>query len=103
MANDKLDPQWPYLLSCILSERGAIDEAITALQRALFLAPDHVLSRFALGSIAARQGKVAASERHFAAARAHLESLPKEEVIAGSGGVTAGELERVIRLRDGGV
>lgn len=102
MRADKLDPQWPYLLSCILSERGADDEAAAALQRTLYLAPDHVLAHFNLGSIAARQGRAAASRRHFAAALGRLSLCPPDEVVPGSGGMTARELARVIgTLRDG--
>ncbi|MHB1124491.1 MAG: CheR family methyltransferase [Ramlibacter sp.] len=102
MRDDKLDPQWPYLLSCILSERGADDEAAAALQRTLYLAPDHVLAHFNLGSIAARQGRPGASRRHFAAALGRLSSGPPDEVVPGSGGMTARELARVIGTSTGG-
>lgn len=96
MQQDKLDPEQPYLLACILSERGADDEAAAALQRTLYLAPDHVLAHFGLGSIAARQGRPAASRRHFAAALARLSAWPPGNVVPGSGGMTARDLARVI-------
>lgn len=103
MLEDKLDPEWPYLLACILSERGADDEAATALQRTLFLAPEHVLAHFGLGSIAARQGRAADSRRHFTAALGRLSALPPGEVVPGSGGMTSRELARVIGAFVGGV
>ena len=94
---DKLNPEWTYRLSCILSERGDLDGSIAALQRTLYLAPDHVLARFALGSLAARRGEQTASRRHFLLALARLDQYGPDAVIEGSGGLTARELAGVIR------
>jgi chemotaxis protein methyltransferase CheR len=99
---DKLNPEWTYQLSCILSERGDLDGAVRALQRTLYLAPDHVLARFALGSMAARHGDARVSRRHFSIALGRLGDYRPADVIEGSGGVTARELARIIRQFGGG-
>ncbi|HYD75533.1 CheR family methyltransferase [Ramlibacter sp.] len=99
---DKLDPQATHLLATILHERGAIDEAMAALQRTLYLDPDHVLARFTLGSLALRQGETQAGRRHLAHARSRLARCAPDHPLEGSGGLTAGELEGVIRNTEAG-
>jgi chemotaxis protein methyltransferase CheR len=97
MACDKLDPEAAYLLGSILSEAGCTGEAMAALQRALYLAPDHLLARFALGSLCLARGDEPAGHRHLARALAQLARMPAREVLPGGGGLTAGELEGAIR------
>lgn len=94
---DKLDPDCTYLLASILAERGAFADAMAALQRTLYLAPDHLPARFALGSLALRQGRADLGRRHFAQVSARLAAVPADEVVAGSGGLLAGELREAIR------
>jgi len=103
VAQDKLDPEATYLLATILSEAGCTGEAVVALQRTLYLDPDHLLARVALGSLALAQGREQAGHRHFARALAQLASVPAQEVLRGGGGVTAGELEGAIRHMEAGV
>jgi chemotaxis protein methyltransferase CheR len=103
MALDKLDPEAAYLLASILSEAGCTEEALTALQRTLFLAPEHLLARFALGSLLLAQGEEPAGQRHLARALAQLARVPAQEVLQGGGGITAGELEGAIRRMEAGV
>lgn len=97
VARDKLDPDCTYLLATILAERGAAAEAMTALQRTLYLDPDHVLARFNLGSLALRQGQRETAQRHLANALTRLAGRPAEEVVQGGGGLTARELQEAIR------
>jgi len=80
-----------------LAERGATQEAMASLQRTLYLEPDHLLARFSLGSLALRQGRREAGRRHLQRALAGLGTLSPDEVVAGSGGLTARELEQAIR------
>lgn len=94
---DKLDADAAWLLASIQLERGALDEAKVALRRTLYLAPGHLLARFCLGTLALRQGDGPAARRHLACARARLDSLPQDEVVPGSGGLTVRELEAAIR------
>jgi chemotaxis protein methyltransferase CheR len=97
MAQDKLDPEVPYLLASILLEAGDDVAAAATLQRTLYLDPGHVLARFALGSLLLSQGRQEAGRRQFALALEQLESVPGGEVLQGSGGLTARELQSAIR------
>lgn len=94
---DKLQAEWTWLLAAILTERGAWDEAAVALQRTLYLEPDHLLARITLGRLALRQGHVAEARRQFARVLARLAHRRPQEVVAGSGGLTAGELGDMLR------
>jgi chemotaxis protein methyltransferase CheR len=99
---DKLDPGATYLLASILLEAGEREQAAVALQRTLYLDPDHLLAGFALGSLTLRHGQEQAGRRHLARALAQLARLPAEEVLEGSGGLTARGLEGAIRRAGGG-
>lgn len=95
MGNDKLDAQWPWLLASILAEQGREPEAIRALQRTLYLDPGHVLARFTLGSLQLRVGTRSA-RKHLSVVLAQLQARAPEEVIQGSGGLSARELQSLI-------
>lgn len=97
MAHDKLDPEVTYLLASILLEAGDQAAAQATLQRTLYLDPGHLLARFALGSLLLAQGQEETGRRHFALALEHLDRVPGGEVLPGSGGLTARELESAIR------
>jgi chemotaxis protein methyltransferase CheR len=97
IAQDKLDADWTYLLATILSERGDREGASVALRRTLYLQPEHLLARFALGSLALRDGRVQAGRSHFTRVLARLAACPDGQVVQGSGGLTAGELQAMIR------
>jgi chemotaxis protein methyltransferase CheR len=97
VAQDKLDEDCTYLLASILAERGATGEAMGLLQRTLYLAPEHLLARFLLGSLALRLGQRDVGRRHLSHALARLADVAAEEVVQGSGGLTARELEEAIR------
>jgi chemotaxis protein methyltransferase CheR len=96
MAQEKLNPEWPYLLSSILSEQGAAGGATRALQRTLYLDPGHVLARFSLGSLALRQGAIRTGRKHLALALTRLDDCAPDEVLRGSGGLSARELRGII-------
>jgi chemotaxis protein methyltransferase CheR len=98
---DKLDPHATYLLASILLEAGEREQAAVALRRTLYLDPHHLLAGFALGSLTLRGGQEQAGRRHLARALAQLARLPAEEVLEGSGGLTARELEGAIRRAAG--
>ncbi|HWQ35670.1 MAG TPA: CheR family methyltransferase [Blastocatellia bacterium] len=97
IALDRLNPKYYYLSAVIAQERGLAEQARQSLRRVLFLAPDFALAHFALGNLAAREGRRAEADRHFAnvqrllAARALGEPLPEGE------GLTVGSLLAMIR------
>jgi chemotaxis protein methyltransferase CheR len=96
VARDKLNAEWTWLLSAILLERGDVDEAQRALQRTLYLAPQHILARFTLGSLAMRRGSSPVARRHLAIALTSLADHAPDEVIHGSGGISMRELRAII-------
>jgi chemotaxis protein methyltransferase CheR len=103
IAQDKLNAEWTYLLASILMERGDLEAAATALQRTLYLEPEHLLARFALGSLALRQGQSDTGRRHFSRALARLTACAADDVVQGGGGLTARELESIIRRTEAGI
>jgi chemotaxis protein methyltransferase CheR len=96
LAEDRLVPALHYLRGVILQEQNATEEAVTAMQRALFLDANFVLAHFTLGHLRLRQGRKSDATRCFANARALLSSCAPEAVLAESGGVTAQRLLAII-------
>ena len=97
IAADKVNPGYHYLLSTVLEELGRPDDAARALKHAIYLDSDFILAHFALGNIFLRENGRKRADRHFTNAAALLNCLPKDEVLAESGGVTAGRLLEVIQ------
>jgi chemotaxis protein methyltransferase CheR len=96
-AADKLNPRWCYLLATILQEQGELEEAVTALRRALYLDQDCALAHFALGNLTRRQGKAKDADRHFGNALSILNRCGRDELLPESEGITAGRLAEIIR------
>lgn len=96
VSNNKLDASCYYLLATIRQECGQIDEAVTALNRALYLEPGLVLAHFALGNLARLQGNSADSNRHFANALASLDKYQSGDLLPESEGMIAQRLREII-------
>ncbi len=96
LAADKLDAAGHYLRAVILQELGEYDAARQALQRAVYLRPEQVLAHFALGNLARSTGSATEAERHFRNALRLLKSLPPDETLPESDGLTAGRLTEII-------
>ena len=69
--SDKLNPALHYLQATILQEMGRTDEAVDALQRAVYIDQDFAMAHFALGHLLPR-GKEAG--KHLGKARSLLEA-----------------------------
>uniref|UniRef100_A0A831UIZ5 Tetratricopeptide repeat protein n=1 Tax=Geobacter metallireducens TaxID=28232 RepID=A0A831UIZ5_GEOME len=96
IAADKLNAELHYLRATICQERGAIDEAVTALKRALYLDHTFVLTHFALGNLTLKQGKQKESDRHFDNALELLGTYRDDDPLPGGDGMTAGRLAEII-------
>ena len=96
LAVDKLNAGMHYLHATILQEQDAVDEAIGALKRALYLDQHCVLAHWALGALARRQGRLQASRKHVAHALALLSAYRRDEILPDSEGLTAGRLRDII-------
>ncbi len=94
---DKLNPEYHFLEATILEEMGDLERAQTSLNRALFLDPDLVVARFAMGNLARRQGKLSISNRHYRIALEVLANYDEEETLPGSDNLTAGRLTEAIQ------
>lgn len=97
IALDRLNPKYYYLSAVIAQERGLAEAARQALRRALFLSPDFALAHFALGNLAAREGRRAEADRHFANVQRLLAARAPDELLPEGEGLTVGSLLAMIR------
>ncbi len=97
VTGDKLNPGLYYLQATVLEEQGDMEAAAASLKRALYLDHDFVLAHFTLGNLSLRQGKPRQADKHFENAISLLEAYPKEAIIPGSEGITAGRLMDIIK------
>jgi chemotaxis protein methyltransferase CheR len=97
IAADKTNAMSHYLRAVILQEQSLIADALTALQRTLYLEPDFVLAHFALGNLEQRQGRRRIAARHFSNALHLLGKFGDNEVLPHSGGMAAGQLKEMLQ------
>jgi chemotaxis protein methyltransferase CheR len=97
LAADKLAAGLYYLRATILQELQCEGEAKSALQRALYIAPDFVLAHFALGNLAIRRGDVQTARRYFKNAQSLLSTCREEDILPEAEGLTAGRFLEIIR------
>ena len=97
LARDRLDPEAHVLLAAIEQERGELGAALDALRRALYLAPDSAPAHFLLGALLIRRGERRRGRRAMEAVLGLLERVPRDEVLPGSDGLTAGRLLETAR------
>jgi chemotaxis protein methyltransferase CheR len=101
LAGNKTDAQTHYLHASILIELDRSTEAIKALHRALYLAPDFVPAHYGLGILASSNDNPTQARKHFDNALAILAERPSEEIVAEAEGLEVHELIEIIRtLRD---
>jgi len=96
IARQKMDAGAHYLRATILQEQGALNEAVRALRRILYLDPNFVLAHFTLGTVALQLKRFEAAEKHFENARSLLSTYPQEHILPDSGGITASRLTEII-------
>jgi chemotaxis protein methyltransferase CheR len=96
LANDKLVAAHHYLRGVILQEHNALDEAVAALKRALYLEPNFAIAHFVLGHLQVRQGRSREAARCFANARSLASACAPEAVLPEADGITAGRLLEIL-------
>ncbi|GGY22255.1 CheR family methyltransferase [Paludibacterium paludis] len=102
LRNDKLNPVPHFLLAHVEEATHRPDMAIRSLRRALYLYPDFIAAQFAFGRIELALGKREAARRHFGRARDALAQMPPDEIVAETGGLTAGRLIQILcHIEDG--
>jgi len=97
LARDRLDLDAHLLLAAICQEQGEIPAAQEALRRAIYLAPDSAPAHFLLGGLRLRQGKRRQGQQSMETVVSLLSSVPRDEAVAGSDGLTAGRLLETAR------
>lgn len=97
LARDRLDPEAHVLLAAICQERGEVGTAVEALRRAIYLDPDSAPAHFLLGSLLLRQGEQRRGQRSMETAVGLLSSRPRDEVVPGTDGLSAGPLLEMAR------
>ena len=96
-ARNRLDPGPHLLLAAIRQERGEIPAALEALRGALYLAPDSAPAHFLLGSLLLREGRRRRARRSIETVVALLDPRPRDEMVPGGDGLTAGRLLETAR------
>jgi len=92
LAGDRLDPETHLLLAAICQEQGETAAAMEALRRALYVAPDSAPAHFLMGSLLFQHGERRRGRRAMETVVGLLASVDRDEVLAGSDGLTAGRL-----------
>lgn len=97
VATEKLNADYHYFQGTILQEKGDLEEAISAMQRALFLNPKFALAHFSLGNLALKRGKLKESQKHYITVSRILSEYGADEMVPSSEGMTAGKLMNIIQ------
>ena len=97
LARDRLDPEAHLLLAAICHEQGEILAALEALRRAIYLAPDSAPAHFLLGSLLLQQRQRKRGRRSMETIVSLLNSVPRDEAVAGGDSLTAGRLLETAR------
>ena len=97
IAINKFNPGCYYLLALIFQEQGEIEEAISSLNRSIYLDPDYVLAHYTLGNIILRKRNFKKAEKHFDNALSILNTYKEDDIIPESDGVSAGRLVEIIK------
>jgi chemotaxis protein methyltransferase CheR len=89
IAQDKLNTGYYYFLATVCQEQGEKQEAVRLLKQSLYLDHDFVLAHFQLASLVTDQAE---AKKYLKNTLSLLSSLPSDEVLSGSDGLTAGRL-----------
>ncbi len=92
LTTDGLNFSFHYFRAVILEKKHLPEEAMLALRRTLYLAPDFVLAHFEMGNVSWQQGKNKEANKHFENVRALLKNYESDEILPESDGMTAGQL-----------
>jgi tetratricopeptide (TPR) repeat protein len=93
ISENKLDAELYYIRAMILLELNELDNAVTALNRILYLDSRFVMAYIALGNVFQKKGKIADADKHFECALKILSELDAETKV---GDVTASRLIDII-------
>lgn len=92
-----MDPEGHFVLAMVHEHRGAVEEAITALRRTVYLDPSHALAHFHLGRLYALLSDRRRALRSFANVIDLHECLGPGTPVGSSHGIRTDELEALAR------
>jgi chemotaxis protein methyltransferase CheR len=93
---DKLALEAYYILALVLQHQGEFDEAIEVMRKVVYINRHYVLAHFGLADLYRNNGQLPQALKSLDNARRLLEGCAEEELIPGSGGITAGSLREAI-------
>lgn len=93
---DRLALEAYYTLALVLQHQGRIDEAINAMKKVVYIDRRYVLGHFGLADLYRSRRDWAPAQKALDNARRLLEAQPRQQVIPGSGGVTAERLYQAV-------
>ena len=97
VAANKVDAAVHFVQANILIEIGRSADAVDALRRAIFLAPDFAMAHYMLGVLAHRDSKRGRARRHLENAISALAQCEPDETVPEADGLTAGRLMEIAR------
>jgi chemotaxis protein methyltransferase CheR len=93
---DKLALQAYYVLALVLQHQARLDEAIETMKKVVYIDRNYVLGHFGLADMYRNLGQWPQAQKALDNARRLLDAKSPEELIPGSGGITAGRLRETI-------
>lgn len=96
MQIDKLTLEAYYTLGLVLQHQARVSEAIDTMKKVVYLDRNHVLGHYHLAGLYREQGLLPNAQKSLENALNLLRDAPADEMIAGSGGITASRLRDAI-------
>jgi chemotaxis protein methyltransferase CheR len=93
---DKLSIDAYYTLALVLQHEGLLGAAVETMKKVVYLDRNHVLGHYGLANLYRDSGQLPQARKSLDNARRLLEKRATGELIANSGGVTAGRLREAI-------
>lgn len=93
---NRLDPAYYYLMASILQEQGNNENAIKALNQALYLEPSLIMAYVAIGMIRRKQGRQKDYLKAIDNALYYLKNMEPDIIVPHSDNMTAGRLIQML-------
>lgn len=96
LAGDKLDAAANFLYATILLELGATEDAEKALQRTLYLDEKYIVAHVALATLLQQTTRGDEAARHWRSALKILPTIPENDIVPDSDGLTAKQMLNMV-------